>query len=293
MPEHNLSRIQEIIAKTHSGDKEQLEAIFSDDKRLIVEAPAGYGKTRTMISKIAYLLASGRLPKPKRILALTFSVNAAYKIKKDVSEQLPKLFETGQINRFKINERVFISNYHGFCRHILKLYGYLIHENLKNIEVFKSIDDSNIETMTNLGVGLTYDDAKGMSDFCDAIKNVNGKFLSDNIKSYLAKVRTHLLPNGQITYNSIILFVYNLLNEYTGLLGFYQKYFPIIIVDEFQDTNIISYAILRRLIGEQTIAVFIWRSTAEDLWIHRCHSGSYGKGQETVFDERDPTSGES
>ncbi|MGB9497538.1 MAG: UvrD-helicase domain-containing protein [Dissulfuribacterales bacterium] len=257
MSEHNLSHIEDAIAQAHSGDKEQLEAIFSDAKRLIVEAPAGYGKTKTMISKIAYILTSGKLPNPKKILALTFSVNAAYKIKKDVSEQLPRLLESGNFNPARINERVFISNYHGFCRHVLKLYGYLIHENLKNIDTIRSIDDSNIQTMTNLGVGLAYEDAKELSDLCDAIKNANGKYVKDNRASYIRKVKAHLLPNGYITYNSIILFTLQIFKDYPELLGFYKRYFPIVIVDEFQDTNIINYVLLRQLVSDHTQAVFI------------------------------------
>lgn len=257
MSEQTLKYIQDTIAEAHTADKEQLEAIFSDDVRLIVEAPAGYGKTKTMISKIAYILASRKLPKPKKILALTFSVNAAYKIKKDISEQLPKMLELGNFNPSKINERVFISNYHGFCRHVLKFYGYLIHENLKNIETIRSIDDSNIETMTNLDVGLVYDEAKELSNLCDAIKDVKTKHINESWRPYLKKIESHLIPNNYITYNSIILFVFKLFDDYPELLKFYHKYFPIVVVDEFQDTNIISYAILRRLISEQTKAIFI------------------------------------
>lgn len=257
MFEHNLSGIQDAIAQAHSDDKEQLEAIFSDAERLIVEAPAGYGKTKTMISKIAYILASGRLPNPKKILALTFGVNAAYKIKKDVSEQLPKLLESGQFNPVRINERVFISNYHGFCRHVLKLYGYLIHENLRNIETIRSIDDSDIDTVTKLDVGLVYEDAKELSDLCDAIKDVRERYINDNWRSYLRKVTSHLIPNNLITYNSIILFTLQLFHDYPKLLEFYHRYFPIVIVDEFQDTNVINYALLRRLISDQTKAVLI------------------------------------
>ena len=257
MSEHNLRKIQETIAQAHSGDKEQLKAIFSDAKRLIVEAPAGYGKTKTMISKIAYILAAGKLPNPKKILALTFSVNAAYKIKKDISEQLPRLLESGNFNPARINERVFISNYHGFCRHVLKLYGYLIHENLRNIDTIRSIDDSNIETVTNLGVGLGYDDAKELSDLCGAIKDAKGKYIKHNLASYLIKVKSHLISNNYITYNSIILFTLQLFNDYPEILRFYNRYFPIVIVDEFQDTNIINYALLSRLISDHTQSVFI------------------------------------
>lgn len=257
MTTRNIDQIQDVIAEIHTHDNQQLEAIFSNNERLIVEAPAGYGKTKTMISKIAYIIASGKLPKPKKILALTFGVNAAYKIKKDVSEQLPKLLELESFQLTKINEMVFISNYHGFCRHVLKLYGYLIHENLKNIEKITSIDDSNIETLTKLGVGLVYDDAKELSDLCNAIKDVKEEYINDNLQSYLLRVRSHLLPNNYITYNSIILFTLQLFCNYPELLKFYHKYFPILIVDEFQDTNIISYAILRKLISEQTNIVFI------------------------------------
>jgi len=101
MPDNALIKIREKISDAHSEDKKQLEVIFSDSERLIVEAPAGYGKTKTMISKIAYILASGGLPIPKKILALTFSVNAAYKIKKDVAEQLPDLLYSDEINPIK------------------------------------------------------------------------------------------------------------------------------------------------------------------------------------------------
>jgi len=78
------------LRELHSGDEKQLEVI-SESKRLIVEAPAGCGKTKTMISKVAYLLATGKISHPKKILALTFSVNAAYKIKKELAEYLPSL----------------------------------------------------------------------------------------------------------------------------------------------------------------------------------------------------------
>ncbi len=55
----NLAEIKEKITIQHEGDDKQLEVIFSDSFRLMVEAPAGYGKTTTMISRLAFLFASG------------------------------------------------------------------------------------------------------------------------------------------------------------------------------------------------------------------------------------------
>ena len=59
------------------GDASQCSAIFSPSKRVFVEAPAGYGKTTVMTGRACWLLASGEVHPPKRILALTFSVAAA------------------------------------------------------------------------------------------------------------------------------------------------------------------------------------------------------------------------
>ena len=73
--------VEDIIREKHSGDDEQLNIIFSDDKNIIVTAPAGCGKTTAMVSKIARELSVGHIPSNKKVLAITFSVNAAMKIK--------------------------------------------------------------------------------------------------------------------------------------------------------------------------------------------------------------------
>ena len=123
----SLEIIKSEIEKRHQGDIKQLAVVFDTNNRLLVEAPAGYGKTNTMVSKIAYMLATNEIPYPKRLLALTFSVNAAYKIKKDVSLKVPELLKDSNLN-IKISDKIFVSNYHGFCRRILKKYGYLLQQ---------------------------------------------------------------------------------------------------------------------------------------------------------------------
>lgn len=139
MPNANLAEIKEKITSLHEGDEKQLQVIFSESPRLIVEAPAGYGKTTTMISRIAYLYASGRIPNPKRILGLTFSVNAALKVKREVAEKLPFLLGS-QNSPIALGEKVTVTNYHGFCKVILKKYGYLIADALrKDINLFRAI----------------------------------------------------------------------------------------------------------------------------------------------------------
>jgi DNA helicase-2/ATP-dependent DNA helicase PcrA len=179
--------LEDKIKVLHSGDEKQLEVIFSQSKRLVVEAPAGYGKTKTMISKIAYMLATSQIKNPKKILALTFSVNAAYKIKKDVAEQLPNLLQTKTSRFVKPQEKLFISNYHGFCRHILKLYGYLLHGSLTDIDTLKTVDDSNNEELGEI-TRLDYDDLKIFDEYSKAVKSVNREYLNNNYNLYIEKL---------------------------------------------------------------------------------------------------------
>lgn len=243
--------IKSRIIEKHHGDDKQLEIIFSSSSRLLVEAPAGYGKTHTMVSRIAYLMAVGRLPSPKKLLALTFSINAAYKIKKDVSINVPDLL-SGLSSNINIKEKIYVSNYHGFCRSVLKKYGYIIHPNLLKLDTLQSIDDGRRDLIMRAYSNLSNDEATLLSDFNFAVKNLNGTYVRENIDAYNAIVISKLLEKESIPYNAIITLTIKLFNDNSNILTFYQNYYTSILVDEFQDTNMLSYWLLNFLITSQT-----------------------------------------
>lgn len=254
----NRAAIEEQIRTSHSGDERQLEVVFSSAQKLIVEAPAGYGKTKTMISKIAFMISTEQLPKPKKILALTFSVNAAYKVKKDVAEQLPKLLGFDSYNPAKISDMVFVSNYHGFCRHILKRYGYLIHENLRYIDKLTSVDDSKQQPLKDLNIGLSEEEVTLLCNYSQAAREVNKQYMSEAARLYIDVIISKCLPNKYLTFNSILLLAITLLHDFPKVQKFYRSYFPVVIVDEFQDTNYLSWNLLMKLISpEESKAIFI------------------------------------
>ncbi|HQE49002.1 MAG TPA: ATP-dependent helicase [Fervidobacterium sp.] len=256
MPNANFLDIKEKITAQHEGDEKQLEVIFSESPRLIVEAPAGYGKTTTMISRIAYLFASGKIPNPKRILGLTFSVNAALRVKREVAEKLPSLLAS-QNSPVAIDEKVTVTNYHGFCKGILKKYGYLIADALrKDINLFRAVDDSDIEKQTSLKTALTSDELQNLKSVEAAVKEAR---VPDEqiIHAYNEIVIKKLLPLEYVTHNAVILFVLEIFSKHPEVKKFYQNFYPLIVVDEFQDTNCIAWALLESVISDHTQLVFL------------------------------------
>jgi len=246
-----LDGLKATICALHSGDNEQLDAIFAPDTKIVVEAPAGYGKTKTMISKIAYLIASNTISSSKKILALTFSVNAAYKIKRDVAKQLPILLDLKEDREKELGQRIMVSNYHGFSRRILSKYGYLLHPNLQSFSTLKTIDDSDPKILTG-DVGVTLDVAAFIVAFGQAIKDANSDDFDKNVEIYARVVIRDLLPRGYVTYNSILVLTIYLFKMFPIIKEFYQKLNSVVIVDEFQDTNLLSWKLLQELISDET-----------------------------------------
>lgn len=246
-----INNIEELIKEKHQGDQQQLNIIFSNDKRMVVEAPAGCGKTTTMVSKVAYMLAKNKIQKNKKILALTFSVNASYKMKKDIFEKLPMLNLDQIKTPADLNRLITISNYHGLARRFLALYGYLLDEQLKDVDLFQSFNETDYradETMSNLGIVLTDEEKGKIKSFglatstCDFDKIVE---LEDDYNEILLK---KMIPLKCITFNGYLTLAKKMLVSNSELLKFYQTIFPVIIIDEFQDTNILSWNFIRLLI---------------------------------------------
>lgn len=114
--------LKEIIEEKHSGDSEQLDFIFSFDQRIIITAPAGCGKTTAMVSKIAWELSNRNVSVNKKILAMTFSVPAATKIKDAVDGLLPELIADWKREIKKVD----VANYHNFATKLIYKHGYLL-----------------------------------------------------------------------------------------------------------------------------------------------------------------------
>lgn len=252
----DIRKLRELLIRQHEGDERQLSVIFTGAPKVIVEAPAGYGKTTTMISRIAYLFASGQIPNPKRVLGLTFSVNAALKVKREVAEKLPELMGISN-NPILINDKVTVTNYHGFCKSVLKKYGYLISDLLrKDINSIKAISDTDVRKCSEINIFLSENEINILEQMDAAIKT--GSLPDETeIERYNQLVVEKMLPLDYVTHNAIILMTISLFSSFHEVQKFYQNFYPLLIVDEFQDTNSIAWNLLEHLISPKSHLLFL------------------------------------
>jgi len=240
-----ISKIKEI----HGDDQEQIKFILSEEKKILVTASAGCGKTRSMISKIAFELVNKPNMNFKKILALTFSVNAATKIKEDTAKILPLLLDSEDINLIK---KLDVSNYHSFSTKLICNHGYTIHSKLKKVDDFTIIPES----MSLLRKYLTASEINTLERYSRFINEVNVNEADKIEDEYVDILIKKLIPNGIITYNGLLLLAIKLLNINT-VKKFYIKYYPIIIVDEFQDTNYLAYKLINQLIDDDNKTILM------------------------------------
>lgn len=210
-------------------------------------APAGCRKTTAMVSKIARELSVGHIPSNKKVLAITFSVNAAMKIKDSLKTLLPDLVE----NPSQFLSKVDIANYHNFAMKILFKHGYCFNPEFVNLASFQIVNENSCI----LNRYLTSSDERKMSAVEDAVKASDKDGLMAALDDYWDVINKKLIINRVITYNGILISAIKLLRK-KQVKSFYQEYYKMIIIDEFQDTNLLGYLLIKKLIGNN-ISIFL------------------------------------
>jgi DNA helicase IV len=121
--------------------KNQREAVVCDDKRILVLAGAGSGKTKTLLQKIIYLIEE-KGAKPSEILAITFTKNATNEMidrliisadngtqyqeflsNKNINSERKELERYYQRKRFRWIDSLTIRTFHSFCYSALRNFG--------------------------------------------------------------------------------------------------------------------------------------------------------------------------
>lgn len=219
-------------------NESQLEAVVHPGGPLFVVAGAGTGKTRTLTAKIAYLIMND-VPS-KKILAVTFTNKAAREMKDRVIEMTgPHAID------------VWLYTFHAFGlqilrRHIAELpYGYKTTFNVIDEDDGKKIISDAIK---ELGLDVRKFSMKHLKNLISLYKTKRlPDFEQTNEEKIFKKYQQHLYDNQLIDFDDLLLYPLELFTEYPHIRDRYQTAFEHILVDEFQDTDVVQYKLLKIL----------------------------------------------
>lgn len=230
-------------------NKEQRDAITQPGSVFLVACP-GSGKTRTLTYKIAYELE--RLTGPRqRIAAITYTNRAA----DEISDRVEALNVDAK--------QLWIGTIHSFCvEWILKPYG-VYHDRLQagfriidaheSEEIFKDIC-SSYKGITFWDCGYYFDTDGEIELSCTV------QWKHDSILEILDEYFKRLRTSNAIDYELILLCAMQILDAQPKTALLLSRIFSLVLVDEYQDTRRIQYAILAAILkatGSETNAFIV------------------------------------
>lgn len=149
-----------------SLNKHQVAAVMAEDRRVLVIAGAGSGKTQTILQKILYLIHEKNV-KPSEILAITFTKNAANEMidrlllshdpngsyrdilfNKSLTDKEKNIARRQNISRTSWVRNVTIRTFHGLCYAILKTYGVSVFDSKFKIITDTGFVDDDMAAIT-------------------------------------------------------------------------------------------------------------------------------------------------
>ncbi|MFD5318156.1 DNA helicase PcrA [Streptomyces sp. NPDC127098] len=231
-------------------NEQQRAAVTHSGSPLLIVAGAGSGKTRVLTHRIAYLLAA-RNAHPGQILAITFTNKAAGEMKERVEELVgPRA------------NAMWVMTFHSACVRILrresKLLGFT-----SSFSIYDAADSKRLMALVCRDLDL---DPKRFppKSFSAKISNLKNELIdhedfaaqaSDQFEKTLAEAYTlyqsRLREANALDFDDIIMTTVHLLDAFPDVAEHYRRRFRHILVDEYQDTNIAQYTLIRLLVGTE------------------------------------------
>lgn len=244
---------------------EQLAAVTLPHASALILAGAGSGKTRVLTTRIAWLLATGQAS-PLSILAVTFTNKAAREMMIRLSAQTP------------VNTRgVWVGTFHGLCNRMLRAH----HRDADLPQLFQILDTQDqLALIKRLYKAHSLDDerypARQLQSFIADAKEKGlrpnaveaGDDLTRRQVERYALYEAMCQREGVVDFAELLLRSYELLTQKDSLREHYRRRFSHLLVDEFQDTNLLQYRWLRALAGPRT-AVFAVGDDDQSIYAFR------------------------
>ena len=247
---------------------EQREAVETVDGPLLVLAGAGTGKTRVLTTRFAHILLTQRAF-PNQVLAVTFTNKAAREMRERVSAILGRPAEG-----------LWLGTFHALCARMLRRHADLagLQSNftildtddqlrvLKQIMETYKIDPKRWAPPALMAVIQRWKD-RGLTP-ARVTPAEDTDFAGGRAREVYAAYQTRLAQLNTADFGDLLLHMAEILRTQPAVLAQYHRAFRYILVDEYQDTNLIQYLWLRLLaqehkniccVGDDDQSIYSWR----------------------------------
>ena len=245
-------------------NNEQKSAVMHIDGPCLVMAGAGSGKTKVLTTRIAYLIENGI--DSHNILAITFTNKAA----KEMLER---------VNKIVPNHSAYISTFHSFGVKVIR-------ENYEACGLtnkFTILDSDDVLTIVKKILKEMNIDPKQISpnyirSKISFIKNENlddsdiPKFFNTPVEKVVAdvyfKYQNMLKKNNSVDFDDLLLLPVRLFTNYPDILDKYQEHYKYLLIDEYQDTNMVQYK-LSKLLSAKYQNIFVVGDSDQSIYAFR------------------------
>ncbi len=251
----------------------QRDAVMTSDGPLLLLAGAGSGKTRVIVHRIAYLIAERGIA-PYNILAVTFTNKAAGEMR----ERVEKLLSAERLSSAPL-----ISTFHSLCVRILRRDIEKLEEgHTRSFTIYDQDDSTRIvkACIKDLGFDTERTGARQVQSAISHAKNSGtdaGSYAArieygDEKRAAIARVyrlyEERLVNNNALDFDDLMIKAVRLLRKNQPVRDHYNDKFRYILVDEYQDTNSLQFALIRFLtekqqnvcvVGDEDQSIYKWR----------------------------------
>ena len=245
----------------------QQEAVTTISGPVLALAGPGSGKTRTLTHRIGYLVRDCGVP-PWDIVAVTFTNKAA----REMKSRLEMLLSPRQVNALSVG------TFHSLCARWLRQdienlgnydRNYVIYDtNDQKIVVKRALRDLDIDEKAWKPATLHHAISKAKNDMILPDKYPTRTYQDEIAQRVYARYQEILVENNALDFDDLMLVTHRLFRRRPLVLEQYQQRYQHVMVDEFQDTNMVQYDLTKMLaggygnifvVGDMDQGVYSWR----------------------------------
>lgn len=239
---------------TDGLNSEQARAVTHADGPLLILAGAGSGKTKTLTHRIAYLIGELKIF-PSRILAVTFTNKAA----KEMRQRLAQILGEDPENR---QFMPWMGTFHSICVRMLRMDGeniglnkrFLIYDTDDQISLMKQImkarglTDKDIKPRAVLStISNAKNEMRNAEDFSASTRGPREQKIAELFFAY----EKALKDASALDFDDLLIKTVELLRNKPDIRHKWQQQFEHILIDEYQDTNAVQYALIKLLVNSR------------------------------------------